>query len=38
LSIIEKVLIKIDVQGFEFDVMKGVEKTLRNDCAIISEF
>ena len=38
LAINEKILIKIDVQGGEFDVMKGAKKILRHNCVIISEF
>jgi FkbM family methyltransferase len=34
----EKCLIKIDVQGFEFEVMQGAKKILQEDCIIISEF
>jgi len=31
-------LIKIDVQGYEFKVMKGGKETLKKECLIISEF
>ena len=38
INIEKKCLIKIDVQGYELEVMKGALKILENDCTIISEF
>ena len=38
LGINEKCVIKIDVEGYELNVLKGAVKTLERDCVIISEF
>jgi FkbM family methyltransferase len=35
---IKKFIIKMDVQGYEFHVIKGAKKFLENDCIIITEF
>lgn len=34
----EPILIKIDIEGFEFKAMKSAENLLKKDCIIISEF
>jgi len=38
LGIKENCVIKVDVEGYELNVLKGAEKTLQRDCVIISEF
>ncbi len=38
LNIDEKCLIKMDVEGSEFSVMKGAKNLLKKNCTIISEF
>jgi len=38
LGIEQRCVIKIDVQGYELEVMQGARKLLEKDCRIISEF
>ena len=38
LGITQRCVIKIDVQGYELEVMQGARKVLAQDCRIISEF
>lgn len=38
LGIRERCVIKIDVQGYELEVMRGARRLLEKDCRIISEF